>query len=235
MSDTSHRSVTVLGRVLEAPTSQAWEIFFRHYWSRVYRWALASVRNATAAEEVVSEVFRRLYVRITKSDLPRVTTDESGSFRPYVYVVVRDVCIAYRRSEARRARVGLTEADVDRLADPSSIDDLCDQLAETEEDSTRWRELAELYTQAVADLQTAPQYDPDTFRVFLHVYQAGQRCKDVDAEYGKGPGWASKTSSRVRDRLLNHLVARAKGGETARRELELVLDDLVRIHGDASR
>jgi DNA-directed RNA polymerase specialized sigma24 family protein len=235
MDDTSHRSVTVLGRVLEEPTSQAWEIFFRHYWSRVYRWALAILRNTNAAEEVVSEVFRRLYMRITKSELPRVTTDENGSFRPYVYVVVRDVCLAYRRSEARRARIGLSEADVDRLADPSSIDDLCDQLAETEEVSLKWRRLGEQYQTALADLKAAPQFDPVSFEAYLRVYHRGERCKDLDAEFEKGPGWASKTSNRVRDRLLNHLAARDGRGELARAELNAVLDDLVRIHGDPPR
>src|SRR5204863_4392528 len=134
------------------------------------------------AEEVATDVFERLFRRITNDRLPPVQPDEKGSFRPYIHQVVIHMCRDYNQ-DARERAAGLTDAMVARLADPESVRDLGDRLAEREILDMTMDRYADRYRAAVRELKGAPQFDPRTFQIFLRVYRDGKRARDVDAEF----------------------------------------------------
>lgn len=235
MSDPHPLSLKIWADVVEDPTDgTAWTAFFEHYWKVVYTWAYRRLGREHAAEEVAADVFETLFRRISNGDLPPVQPNDHGSFRPYVYTVVVRLCEDYRRSEVRRQAIGLTLADVGRLEDPASIGDLSDRVAALEEFEQRMDRYRDVCRRAIRDLKAAPQYDDRTFQAFLLVYHQGMKHRDVDLRFGQVTGWSSKSSARVRERLVQRMTALDGRGESALDEYEEVVNELVRLHGESS-
>ena len=78
----------------------------RGEWAVVYRLVARSVRSRQEAEDVTQEVFLRALRRLDGY------RSESGSFRPYLIAVARNLLRDRARSEGR---VGWTDADPDSL------------------------------------------------------------------------------------------------------------------------
>ncbi len=229
-------SFTAWNRVVSnTGDDRAWDDFFRRYWPVVHDWARACLGNPQAAEEVATDVFERLFRRITNPGLDPVQPDAEGSFRPYIHTIVIHLCKDYHTNPHRMRMLGLTEAGVVCLEDPKSIEDLGDKLARREAMDLLMERFGALFVAAIRDLKASPHFDPRSLQIFFRVHRDGKRPTDVDAEFGHAtPGLASKNANRVRDRLIGLIKARleAEAGETEGLpvDVEVVFDELVRHH-----
>lgn len=61
---------------------------FRHYYARLVRFAIQFVHTREAAEDVVSDVFVKIWER-------RATLDEVRNLEVYLYVAVKNSCLNY--------------------------------------------------------------------------------------------------------------------------------------------
>lgn len=193
-------SRTVWQRVYDNPDDgDAWRDFREHYLTPVYTWARQRVGEA-AAEDVAAEVFVRLLRRVRDGRGGRVRPDEGGSYRGYVWAVVRAAALDYLGDLRERPRP-LTDEQVRELAAPASLDDLEGRVREFAGFEPELDRLAAAYRAAVARLQASPHYLDQTFRVFLRVYRDRDPAAGIERECGWSRGMASKHARNVRGRL----------------------------------
>jgi RNA polymerase sigma-70 factor (family 1) len=85
---------------------QAYAELFHRFSIPLQKFAQAMVHNAEAAEEIVSDVYIRIWER-------RNTLDQISNLRMYLYVSVRNYAINYNRAHKNNATVSLEEVPLD--------------------------------------------------------------------------------------------------------------------------
>jgi RNA polymerase sigma-70 factor (ECF subfamily) len=73
---------------------RALEKLYRHFHGKLFRFARALVRQHEAAEEIVEDIFVRLWER-------RLTVSEIGNLQVYLYVAVRNRALNYLNWKSR--------------------------------------------------------------------------------------------------------------------------------------
>lgn len=120
---------TLLLPMLSAPGGEdAWRVFLARYWPLIVEWAKHGGAGHDDAEQIASEVLLKLSCGRALASFDR----GRGRFRPWLRSVVRRAALDYRRTlkkVAGGAGKGKGEADpLDALLDPTSLDDLADEL-----------------------------------------------------------------------------------------------------------
>jgi RNA polymerase sigma-70 factor (ECF subfamily) len=82
----------ILLRQIKQDDQQALEELFKKYHSRLCEFAFQYVRSFDLTEEVVSDVFLKIWMK-------RETLTVSGNFKAYLYTAVRNQAIDYIRKE----------------------------------------------------------------------------------------------------------------------------------------
>jgi RNA polymerase sigma-70 factor, ECF subfamily len=135
----------IVGRVLSG-RAQDFELLVHRYQERLFRFALASVRDADVAADLVQDTFVRAYTGLAGCR-------DRERFAAWIFRILRNRCLDYRK-EHRRRDVPLDE----RMTVAGSVG-----LPELDLERSRLREALE---RAVADL-------PDTMReafILKHVH-----------------------------------------------------------------
>jgi len=101
-------------RALEAPGGErAARELYRAFGGELYGFALARLRDRGLAEEVVQDVFTRVWQRAEDYQ------GERGSLRTWLYAITRNAVVDAERRRSRRPRMSLHEPpDVGSDADP---------------------------------------------------------------------------------------------------------------------
>jgi len=177
LGDTDSTDSALILRLREGDSEAYAELYARHH-----RAALGLARmltDQTTADDVVSESFLKLYVRITAGGGPE--TD----FRAYLMRTVRTTLIDHQR---RGSKIRLVD-QVDESALPgtvagSGVPDISEQIAEQSALAIALRELPERWRQVLA-----------------HLYLEDKDRTEVAKILGMSPGSVSALSFRAREGL----------------------------------
>lgn len=82
---------------MAAGSSTAFAALHRRYWNEIHSLALSFLKSPPAAEDIVQEVFVKLWLR-------REALPEIREFRPYLMVMVRNEIISAMRKDAVRQK-----------------------------------------------------------------------------------------------------------------------------------
>ncbi len=125
----------VLKRVRDRE-SAAMEIFFEHFYDRVYGYVASLLRDRTLAEDIAHEAFLRLHKSLEKIDPERDPA-------PWVFTVVSNIVRDHWRSKAHRVSKDSAElGEVEEIA--SAGEDQLEGLARVESAKAVRRALGEL-------------------------------------------------------------------------------------------
>ena len=86
-------------RDLERGEKQAFDYVFTTYYTDLCRFARAFIGSREAAEDVVSEVFVRIWER-------GVRLEKNRSLDSYLYVAVRNGCVSFTRKQKEFIEIG---------------------------------------------------------------------------------------------------------------------------------
>ncbi|HSK11814.1 MAG TPA: RNA polymerase sigma-70 factor, partial [Phnomibacter sp.] len=129
-------SITELQHLIATKSDEyAYAELFQRFAGVLQRFAEAIINDGGAAEELVSDVFIRVWER-------RETLDQISNFRMYLYVSVRNYAINHLRAQKQPAIVPLDEIQLN-LEDPGQATPL---------DDTIERQLSERINEAVNQL-----------------------------------------------------------------------------------
>ncbi|MGN6495500.1 MAG: RNA polymerase sigma-70 factor [Agriterribacter sp.] len=137
--------------------TQSFEAIFHLYQKKLYRFANAIVKDAQAAEEVVSDVF----VNIWRN---RARLLEIENLHSYLYVSTKNIAIRYNMSMNRGAQLRIDEIEIEP-----------DFPVKTPEDILLNNELMNRYEAAVRELP------PKCQTIYRLAKQHGLRYKEIAA------------------------------------------------------
>lgn len=132
---------------------------YEHYYNRLLFFARKYVENMETAEEVISEVFLKLWKK-------RKEIQINSSFQSYLYTSVRNKCLDHIRKEGNR-----------QYEDDMMIHSLCAEHSNTL-DIIHSNELFEKIEKAIAMLPK------DRRRIFLKSRNEGMKYKEIAEELG---------------------------------------------------
>lgn len=95
-SELLHTNQELLSRIAQGD-QEAFAALHHQYWSEVYGLALAFLKSGDQAEDVVQEVFLKLWIK-------RETLPSINDFTPYFMVMVRNEIISFLRQLAQRQK-----------------------------------------------------------------------------------------------------------------------------------
>lgn len=203
-------SRTVWRRVQDDPMDQlAWADFRNYYLTAIYNWALRRVRTRDKAELVTENVFQRLWRRVRFGKARRVKPDQNGSYRRYIWTVVRNEAEDFLENEQRQGGRNLSSDEATALT--TGLDALESEIrlfADIEPELELWKSR---YESAVRALKASPHFNSTSFQVFLLVYHQQLTGDHIDSHpdfndlRGGKPwvrGMATKHARRIRDRLI---------------------------------
>ncbi|MBO9632388.1 MAG: RNA polymerase sigma-70 factor [Chitinophagaceae bacterium] len=93
-SELLHTNPELLSRIATGD-QEAFAVLHQQYWDEVYSLALAFLKSPDQAEDIVQDVFLKLWIK-------RATLPSINEFRPYFMVMVRNEIINYLRQMAQR-------------------------------------------------------------------------------------------------------------------------------------
>ena len=88
MSSTENHMIKAWQAGIQASLATSFNEFFRHYYSRLVRFAIQFVHTREAAEEIVSDVFVKIWEK-------RGALHEIRNLEVYLYVAVKNGCFNY--------------------------------------------------------------------------------------------------------------------------------------------
>lgn len=186
----------LLQRMASADDRQAFGLFFTRYHAGLVTFALQYVKARELAEEVVSDVFLKLWNK--RAALPAIQ-----SINSYIYVAVKNQALNYRLRTENQPTMALEDATADHPVDSM-----------TPERTLLTQELQADITQAINSLP------PQCQAIFRLVREDGLKYKEVADIMGLAPktvevqmGIAIK---KISAELRQHLTARSVPGRTLR-------------------
>lgn len=93
MSETQTSTDKLLLQQLIAGNEKAFLTVFNSYRREVYAYSLSILKSQTYAEEIVQEVFLKIWVK--RNDL-----DETLAFKPYIIVITKNMCLNFLKKAA---------------------------------------------------------------------------------------------------------------------------------------
>lgn len=196
METTTPTTEELLQRMASADDRQAFGLFFTRYHAPLVTFALQYVKARELAEEVVSDVFLKLWDK--RAALPAIQ-----SIKSYIYVAVKNQALNYRLRAENQPTLALEDVTADQ-----PIDNM------TPERALLTQELQDDITRAVNSLP------PQCQAIFRLVREDGLKYKEVADIMGLAPktvevqmGIAIKKISTA---LRQHLADQSVPGRTLR-------------------
>jgi RNA polymerase sigma-70 factor (ECF subfamily) len=171
MADAPTTHVSLLARLSNARDREAWERFVDLYAPPVYRFARNQGMQDADAADLTQDVLRSVSGAFQRGDFDA----KLGSFRSWLFTVVRNRLRDLMSSPKRRERSAGTSATNDRLGeipapsvDPAEI----------------WNQECERELFAWAADQVRPRFQPASWQAFWRTAVDGARGADVAKELG---------------------------------------------------
>jgi RNA polymerase sigma-70 factor (family 1) len=108
---------TVQAPVTGVNDQHAFEVIYRQYFIRLFRFCYAIVHEKGPAEEIVNDVFLSIWKK--RDGLPAI-----DNFEVYLYISAKNHCLNYLRAHRRQQSVdieGLSDEALQFEADPESL------------------------------------------------------------------------------------------------------------------
>jgi RNA polymerase sigma-70 factor (family 1) len=134
---------------------QAFQRLFKHHFTGLFQFAASIVKIKEAAEEIVEDVFVKLWNR-------RATLPEINNFKVYLYVSVKNLCLNYVNRQGNN-----------RVLDMDQLDVVCTELVPNPEDLMVASELLQMVNKAIYELP------PKCRIVYKLVKEDGLQYKEV--------------------------------------------------------
>jgi RNA polymerase sigma-70 factor (ECF subfamily) len=199
---TSISSTTILGRLLANDSDQeAWEACHKRYAPSISAWA----RRQGMREADVPDACQEVVLKLIRALQDKQYDPAKGPFRPWLYVVTRNVCrdIAARQKQREAAQGG--SAALEMLHAVEAQDDLLRHLDAAFD--------LEVLDQALAEVQEA--VSPVMYKAFQLQALDQQLPKEVARQLGITVGTAYKYRSKVGKRV-SEAVQRLNGTDEGR-------------------
>jgi RNA polymerase sigma-70 factor (ECF subfamily) len=177
---------TLLERVRQPSDAAAWREFVHLYTPLLFFWAKRLGLQSADAADLVQEVFLALC-----NALPQFTYDRQRSFRSWLFTLMRNKWLDWKRR-----RVPLPAGTVEgTLADRPDVDG----VAALEENEYR----SQLCARALRLIQS--EFAPATWRAFWATVVEGRPAVDVAREFGLTPNAVYLARGRILRRLRAEL------------------------------
>jgi len=189
-SNTSKTSKTSLSLLQRAARQEplAWEQFVDLYAPLVHQWTRQRRIESHAAADIVQEVFSSLH-----RSLSRYQSNDSGTFRGWLWAVTRNKILDHLRKETRQPNATGGSTALLRLGQVS------DEHSIPDSDPTTDELQSELLHRAVSQVQG--EFEPRTWQAFWRTVIDGIRTDIVAEELGMKPATVRQSKSRVLRRL----------------------------------
>jgi len=176
---------TLIGRLGDPASEEAWAEFVGLYRPLVIRVARAKGLQYADAEDLAQEVLATVARAIDSFDL-----DADGSFRGWLFKITRNLCVNH--ITRRRGPIGSGDSDVQRLLLQQPSDEATVTLFQLEHRRLRFRRAAE---------RLRPQFNEATWLSFWMTAVEGQPIESVAEQLGKTNGAVRVARCRVLARL----------------------------------
>jgi RNA polymerase sigma-70 factor (ECF subfamily) len=192
---------TLLERVKRLDAHQAWQEFYKAYWSAILRYA----RKLGLSDDQAREVLQETMVTLMRQ-LPTFTYDRKrGKFRNYLLTIV------HRKSLAalRRAK-GLPEVSLDS-DDPwgrQALRDILPAEAAQRESEDLWREA--IMEDCLAGMEANPALADGTFAAFRAYVIECRPVAEVAAQFGLKENALYQIKNRLLRRLRKDVAQRLR-------------------------
>jgi RNA polymerase sigma-70 factor (ECF subfamily) len=176
---------------LRDPQASGWQRFWELYVPLVRHWCRRSRLQPADADDLVQEIFLRVYDQLTRF---RPARPQAGSFRAWLRTVTLFVI-----ADHRRHRLSQPRAVPDRQMQ-GPLDDAALASCQTDDEAEERRIL---YRRALELLR--PQVSPPAWRAFTQTLIEGRPAAEVAAELGVSVNQVRVLSYRTRQKL-RHLL-----------------------------
>lgn len=170
-------------RVL-AKDQEALEMLYDKYERLIYSFAYRMVQDSQRAEDVVQDVFSRLWREHAAFDATK------GKFSSWLLTMTRNRCLDILRKVTKQQEVGLLEKDTQQATD--AIGDLPEQAAE-------WKEKSERVREALSYLKEDQRKIVELF--YFQGYSQDRISRDLDIPLGTVKGRIRLALQHLRKRL----------------------------------
>lgn len=164
--------------------AEALELLYDKYERLVYSFAYRMVQDAQRAEDVVQDVFSKLWRDHAAFDATK------GKFSSWLLTMTRNRCLDILRKVSKQQEVGLFEKDNDRPTDT---------MGEMPEQATEWKEKSERIREALSYLKEDQRKIVELF--YFHGYSQDRISKDLDIPLGTVKGRIRLALQHLRKRL----------------------------------
>jgi DNA-directed RNA polymerase specialized sigma24 family protein len=219
-------------------SAEVWKAFVDRYYEPVRRWARQWCPDSHNADDVAQEVFIKLKDLVENpAKQPPDVHAESGSFRPFLRVIVRSLAWGSVRKQIRRAPGASGQAETVRreipLHDQPDVartdEDWVEDLIERWEFEDRLDAKVQEYAAALPLLRASPWYNPNTFDDFLRVFRDGVVGVYYDDVVGRSRGTTTVNANRVAKRVCG-LMNWPYETDADRERTNLILREVLHRH-----
>lgn len=186
-------SETLLRRLREGATDDAWEDFYRLYWPAIVDYGRRVGLDHAQAKDVLQETMLTLMQL-----LPSFTYDRGkGRFRNFLFTIVHRKALGRLRRQHRRTRQAVQTAVADALYSP--------ELPSTPDDDAerKWRE--SLLVAALRRLESDSRIEAETFSIFAACAIEGQPVAGVAKRFGVTENYVYQVKHRMTRRLTTEV------------------------------
>lgn len=191
------RSDQALLNQIQTHDATAFELFYDRYRGLIHRHILAMVREAVATEDLVQEVFLRVWTRAEQ-------WDDTGTVKAWLYRIATNLALNHLRSVRRRPQQPLEAVTVDDMGIQEEIsvpnwliDAVTLQPAAVLEGAERMKQLQRLVDELPADKR----------EVFWLVYEAELDLHTVADQLGIPEGTVKSRLYYSKKQLKNRWAA----------------------------
>lgn len=190
---------SLLMRVRSVEAHDAWQEFYKSYWSAIIRYARKLGLNEHQAKEILQDTMLALM-----RQLPAFIYDSrKGKFRNFLLTIVHRKSLALLRRNRRAADVSMNSGKEWSECAPAGV--LPEENGVELEAERRWKET--LMEEAIEGLASDPGLEEETVAVFRAYAIDGLGAADVARKFGIKENAVYQIKNRV-TRRLQAIVAR---------------------------
>lgn len=152
---TEKETYTLQQKVALFNDQQAFQQLFKHYYTGLFQFAASIVKVKEVAEEIVEDVFVKLWKR-------RTTLPDINNLKIYLYVSVKNLCLNYINRQGKQPTMDMDQLDV-----------VCSEIVPNPEDLMVASELLQMVNKAIRELP------PKCRIVYKLVKEDGLQYKEV--------------------------------------------------------
>ena len=176
---------SLIGRLSDSTSSDAWGEFAAVYRPLILRVARAKGLQQADAEDLAQEVLSVVSRAVGSFDLTR-----DGSFRGWLFTITRNLCV--NQLTRNRGPVGSGDSDMQRMLLELPADEATVTLFTLEHRRLRFRQAAE---------KVQAEFEDATWQSFWQSAVEGRPIADVARELGRSEGSVRVARCRVLNRI----------------------------------